>query len=122
MLLSLSIALLVTLPISVYAGSDTGIKFGHTYKFENGYISNGAWARTYFSGSGAPKEVALSYTYKNLSTMTVSTIHGSNASSTGDAYTVVQVPSGITQQAISGYSSHRIIISTPPIENTNLPL
>ncbi|WP_042168020.1 hypothetical protein [Paenibacillus gorillae] len=122
-LLSISATLLLAWPAGAFAGSDTGTKFGHTYKFTNGYISNGAWAQTYFSDQSAPKEVKLTYTYQNLSTMTVVTLGPvTNTSSTSVAYALVQVPNGISQQPVSGYSSHFINLGTPSIVNTHLPI
>ncbi|GGG65692.1 hypothetical protein [Paenibacillus radicis (ex Gao et al. 2016)] len=122
-LLSLSAALLLAWPVGAFAGTDTGTKFGHTYKFTNGYISNGAWAQTYFSDQSAPKEVTLTYTYRNLSNMTVVTTGPvTNASSTSVAYALIQVPNGISQQPVSGYSSHLVNLGTPSIINTYLPI
>ncbi|MFF2092978.1 hypothetical protein [Paenibacillus sp. NPDC058174] len=124
-LLSLSATLLLAWPVGAFAGSATGVQYGHTYTFSNGYISNGAWAQTSFSYQGVPKEVKLTYTYRNLSNMTVVTTGPvSNASSTAAAYAVIQVPSGISQQPVSGYSSHSIRVDpgAPVIENTHLPI
>ncbi|WP_042168018.1 hypothetical protein [Paenibacillus gorillae] len=122
-LLSLSAALLLAWPAGAFAGSDTGIRFGHTYTFTNGYISNGAWAQTNFSYQGAPKEVTLNYTYRNLSNMTVVTAAPvTNTNSTAPAYALILITSGISIQAISGYSSHLIDFTSPPMKNTHLPI